>query len=130
MKKCSRCKKDKDLNLFNKNSSRKDGKQHMCKSCESEYGQENIKRIKNRRRERIYGISPEEYENILLKQNGKCAICKSDKSEFHNGLHIDHNHNTGKIRGLLCLKCNSAIGKFKDSIEILQEAIKYLETNK
>ena len=69
---------------------------------------------------------------MLADQDGTCAICnkknkmkKSKKDAYQ--LSVDHNHDTGEIRGLLCMNCNFGIGNFKDSIEILKEAIKYLE---
>lgn len=61
--------------------------------------------------------------NLLLKeQNGACGICKKEKKS----LHVDHNHTTGKVRGLLCYNCNNGLGRFKDSIEFLYNAVKYL----
>jgi hypothetical protein len=67
---------------------------------------------------------------MLLKQNDCCAICKRHKSEVtvkrKNHLCVDHNHSTGKIRGLLCDKCNRGIGLLCDDIDILKNAIEYL----
>jgi hypothetical protein len=71
-----------------------------------------------------YGTNIEHYEFLIKKQNGKCAICKETQTK---SLHLDHCHATGKIRGLLCFKCNSALGKFMDSKAILNNAINYLE---
>ena len=70
-----------------------------------------------------YGITPEQYDQMFLSQNGKCRICKrvSDKR-----LNVDHCHNTGKIRGLLCWNCNIGIGYMKHSVEILKTAVQYL----
>jgi hypothetical protein len=62
-------------------------------------------------------------------KGGCCKICKTHYSEFSKRLAVDHDHNTGKIRGLLCLYCNTGLGKFKDSTKLLNEAIKYLEEN-
>lgn len=79
-----------------------------------------------------YGITLEEYENILIDQNGLCAICNNPekfiapKTGQLQKLTVDHCHTTGKIRGLLCRTCNSALGKLKDNIEILNKAIDYL----
>jgi len=73
-----------------------------------------------------YGISKEQYLGILEKQNNKCAICKCSFID-KNDIHFDHNHNTGGNRGILCGSCNLAIGKFKDSQELLKNAIAYLE---
>jgi len=68
-----------------------------------------------------YGISVEQYEAMLKQQSGCCAICKKAPGENARGrLHVDHCHKTGKIRGLLCVKCNMALGwveTFKDAAE-------------
>lgn len=69
-----------------------------------------------------YGLSETDYYEILQRQGGLCAICRR-KTET---LHIDHDHRTGRIRGLLCFHCNSGIGKFGDSIDTLESAIRYL----
>lgn len=130
MKKCSKCKQEKELSMFNKNIARKDGKQHACKECEHEYGQKYSARVRDGQLKRRYGISSEEYEILLNKQKSKCAICKTESKKFKKGLFVDHDHKNGKIRGLLCVKCNSALGKFEDDIELLKEAIKYLDKNK
>lgn len=73
-----------------------------------------------------YGITIEDYEAILSGQDSRCAICRSDTSAGGDRLAVDHCHKTGKIRGLLCFDCNVAIGKFKDSPELLLRAIEYL----
>ena len=63
-------------------------------------------------------------------QNGCCAICKGEEpSDFKGRLSIDHDHSSGKIRGLLCMKCNSGLGMFNDDEDILLNAIKYLKGN-
>lgn len=74
-----------------------------------------------------YDLEIEEYQKLYEKQDNKCAICKgSFELGGMKGLYVDHDHVTNKVRGLLCPACNSALGKFKDSVEILQNAIKYL----
>ena len=74
---------------------------------------------------RLYatGCSPEEYATLFTKQSGQCVIC----GEGHPVLCADHDHNTGKIRGLLCKKCNWGLGQFRDSIGLLKNARRYLE---
>lgn len=69
-----------------------------------------------------YGITYEEEQNLLRKQGFKCAICGDTKK-----LSIDHDHKSGKIRMILCGKCNTGIGMFNDSIMLLRKAVKYLE---
>ena len=72
----------------------------------------------------LYNISEEEIISFKLKQDNKCAICKN---ELINEFLVDHCHNTLQVRGLLCRNCNLAIGMFKDDIDILNNAIKYLK---
>jgi hypothetical protein len=74
-----------------------------------------------------YGITPEKYEEILIRQDGKCAICL--KRPDYN-LHVDHDHQTNTIRGLLCNECNRAIGLLGDNTETLKRAIGYLMETK
>jgi hypothetical protein len=69
-----------------------------------------------------YGILENEYNELLIKQNNLCCICKQPNKK----LCVDHNHDNKKIRGLLCRDCNSGLGMFKDNREYLLEAIKYL----
>lgn len=84
-----------------------------------------------------YGITLEKYNDLFDKQKGLCAICnqkekcinKTSTGQRLSRLSIDHCHNTGKVRGLLCRKCNSAIGKMSDNIELLQKAINYLKSH-
>jgi hypothetical protein len=75
---------------------------------------------------RVHGIGPDEFEAMYLAQGGKCAICKKDIPYIGKETHIDHDHKTNKIRGLLCAKCNMGIGHFDDDTMILEAAIKYL----
>lgn len=74
-----------------------------------------------------YGITINDYNKMFDEQNGCCAICGKHQSEFSKALHVDHDHITGKIRGLLCQKCNHGIGLFNDSVELLRIAASYLE---
>ena len=74
-----------------------------------------------------YNISLEVYEGLLKKQKYKCAICKSHYTVYKYRLSVDHNHKTGKIRGLLCHHCNSALGNFMDNVCNLKSAIIYMK---
>lgn len=67
---------------------------------------------------------------MLMDQMERCKICLMHKSQFQKGLAVDHCHKTGKIRGLLCHKCNTGIGSFQENIARLKSAINYLEKNK
>lgn len=77
---------------------------------------------------RLYGISLDEYSAMLVKQDYSCAICSSKDSGRRDVLNfaVDHCHDTNKIRGLLCMKCNTAIGKMRHDVEYLRKAIEYL----
>ena len=72
-------------------------------------------------------LTHKDYYSILEKQNNKCAICGSSPEGFKKSLCLDHCHQTLKIRGFLCDNCNAGLGKFKDNIEFLENAIKYLK---
>jgi hypothetical protein len=76
-----------------------------------------------------YGITLEQWNEIFDRQNGCCAICGKHNSQLKKSLHVDHCHETNKVRGLLCSKCNRAIGNFNDDINLLQKAINYLHEN-
>lgn len=73
-----------------------------------------------------YGITIEQYEKMEKSQKGVCAICKKSEPNKYKKLAVDHCHKTGKVRGLLCSKCNNGLGKFDDNVALLTKAIKYL----
>ena len=84
--------------------------------------------IKNRQLKSHYGLSITEFDNLLLIQNNKCAICGQPLDlQIPRSVCIDHNHLTNKVRGILCSNCNKALGFFRDNPEYLRNAIKYLE---
>ena len=88
-----------------------------------------LQRISDLRRN--FGITQEEYDELLAKQNGVCAICEEKQSRKGRlNLAVDHSHETGEIRGLLCDPCNQGLGSFKDSPELLDKAKEYLRKNK
>ncbi|HUW09593.1 MAG TPA: endonuclease VII domain-containing protein [Anaerolineae bacterium] len=79
---------------------------------------------------RAYGLSLADYDAILADQGGGCAICGALPGDDAKGrLHVDHDHETGQVRGLLCGNCNHALGSFRDSIALMRSAIAYLESN-
>ena len=82
--------------------------------------------------QRKYGIDLEFYRYLLEKQNGVCALCGKPETTIRHGkiigLAVDHDHVTGKVRGLLCRKCNVSLGFFGDDIERLEKAIAYLKS--
>lgn len=119
---CSICNNIKPLKAFRKHKSNASGVTSSCKSC-----------LKIRDREKkmfyTYGITIEEYNILYDKQNGNCAICHNNLKEGTNDCSIDHNHDNGNIRGLLCNTCNRALGMFQDSPQLLYSAIRYLKAS-
>jgi len=98
------------------------------------WAEKNKAKVRNTRLKRIYGISQEDYSRMLFEQNFVCAICgcentSKDRNGLIRDLCVDHCHTTGRVRGLLCINCNVAIGKMKDNVAILQNAINYLSNN-
>ena len=76
-----------------------------------------------------YGITYSDFLYLKGQDHNKCAICGTPSCPSGRELSIDHNHITGQIRGILCMDCNTGLGKFKDSIDLLQQAKDYLQTN-
>jgi len=152
MKICSKCKVEKVEAFFYKSNTVKGGLQSYCKSCvdagysarkkenpekilryrisakaaEKKWRDANHERIRAGNLRRNFGISMEQYDEMTLNQGGVCAICEG-KCKTGKYLAVDHNHESGKVRGLLCYVCNTSIGKFKDSPELLRRAAGYLE---
>ena len=82
--------------------------------------------IKRRHLLKQYGLTIEAYETMLKGQDGGCAICGGPPGGKWNTFNVDHDHKTGKVRGLLCLNCNRAIGCIKDNPKIAQKIVDYL----
>ena len=130
LKRCTCCKQEKPLTAFAKSRQKKDGLQPFCKECSSAYvgeWQRTEKGKLSRQQAKLkldFGLSFEEYQHLLASQNGGCAIC----GEQLNGkaLDVDHDHVTGKVRGLLCNKHNQALGLFNDDPTLLEMARQYL----
>ena len=95
------------------------------KAYQKQRNLENPTRIKENNLKK-YGLTLPQFEELKLKQGGKCAICKTNL-EHDSKSHVDHCHRTNVVRGLLCHLCNPGLGMFKDSIEILKSAQEYLE---
>jgi hypothetical protein len=153
-KRCNKCGEWKDRSEFYKHKRHSDGLASDCKVCQrktkkqdpvkararvnkwrvknadkkKEYNQkwfaENREKSRSSHLKRAYGLSVSEYEEMLRKQNGVCAICGGSNGE--KPLHVDHDHKTGKVRKLLCGACNKALGMVRDNESILLKMVKYL----
>jgi hypothetical protein len=112
---CYGCRRMQPLENWHKNRTQRDGLVSRCKDCRKPEGRADHLR-------RTYGISVEDREVLLERQRGKCAVCGDD-----NPTHTDHDHVSGKVRGLLCGRCNLGIGLFLDDPVRMQAAMAYLE---
>ena len=132
---CGKCKKNKNASSFHRDSKRPDGLQSYCIKCRKNkriythgYSEKNKPSIIRNK----YNLTMEEVNLIFINQDQKCKIC-GDRYETvsrRGGLYIDHCHNLGHVRGLLCSKCNTMLGNAKDNIDILRKAIDYLKGDK
>jgi len=127
-KRCTKCGEEKPLDSFPRERRSSDGVTARCKECTSNYQREWREQRGGNLYDRTirYGISPEEYEELLDEQLNCCACCGSSNPRRKAGFVIDHDHETGSIRGLLCHNCNIGIGLLGDSLGGLEMAINYL----
>ena len=131
---CPCCQKEKPAVEYHKRHKNKPGLSHFCKSCQYEKYRAGYKKYSRKHGlKKRYNMTVEKYDELFAKQHGVCAICsKPEKVKNNCGvkrLSVDHNHLTGKVRGLLCSKCNHGLGMFDadtDGINILKSAIVYL----
>lgn len=125
---CKECREIKNAKDFYGCKPRPDGLMSYCKKCWNASTS-----VKRSYLKQMYGLNLEEYNQIYELQGGVCAICRQPETRKLRGtdniysLSVDHNHETGEIRGLLCRGCNSGLGHFQDNIERLQKAVSYLE---
>jgi hypothetical protein len=140
MKTCCKCKVSQPLENFHNMKKSPDGKQKTCKSCQKAYSQsetcianrrEYYQRTKrahiNRNLKKQYGIDHDQYDQMLLDQGGKCAICPATEPGGKGRFHVDHCHTTGRVRKLLCHNCNTMLGLAKEQISTFEQAILYLK---
>lgn len=139
MKQCNNCKQELEENLFYKVKKGDIKTRPTCKTCDSNLNREyrstqdyiGVQRASELRKR--YGISLEYYDYLWVQQGGVCAIClkKETKTKTRgNGIRdlcVDHDHVTGRVRGLLCDACNVGIGKLKDDHVVLERASRYLQ---
>ena len=157
MRTCTECRTPKPLEDFKRHAASPGGRTYVCKDClrarreavshltpderrlrqldmlRERYASnpEYRERQKNNRRKSVYGISPEVYNALLERQGGVCAICfQPPEGEGQRGFHLDHDHGSSQIRGLLCFMCNRGLGDFADNVERLRAAIRYLTASR
>lgn len=134
MLECSACGEEKELSLFPHRNGRRYGLR--CKAClaaqerrrrseNPDYRERQILSCRRYMLKRNYGLTLEEYECIVAEQDGGCAVC-GRKNFAGRYLAVDHDHETGLVRGALCDNCNRAIGLFEDRAELLDRAATYL----
>ena len=125
---CRRCKKEKGDRFYKGQKDCKDCCNEMVKAAKAKKPNLYSKIDKASKLRRLYSISIEQYNDMLIKQNYSCAICGAKNSGRKDVLSfaVDHCHTTNKVRGLLCMKCNTAIGKLQHDVEYLKKAIEYL----
>ncbi len=127
LKKCNICKQELPLEKFSKDKLKKDGLSSHCQlcnkiRCKKWYEIHKNGKWKNSVIFKLYGITLDQYNDKCVEQDHRCLICgKSAK------LHIDHSHETGKVRGLLCQQYNQGLGNFRENIVAMKNAIDYLE---
>jgi hypothetical protein len=130
-KTCTGCKETQPIDNFYKDKNRKDGHYVRCRKCQAEYSRVYRKRFPDKSTHATikykYGITLDEYKQKLIDQGNACAICQTktpggNKESFF----IDHDHETSKVRGLLCRSCNLMIGHAKDDTQLLATAVGYL----
>lgn len=134
LKKCNACADIKPRTDFHRHTGRQEDRESTCKACKSARSQlrnatsearEANREIKYRAR---YGIGAADVMAMYEHQGGKCAICRKESTS--SMLHVDHDHETGVIRGLLCRGCNVLLGHCSESIETLTSAIAYIERHR
>jgi hypothetical protein len=133
---CTKCGVEKPLSEFARRKNSEPSLKSACKECHRERARgywkikplpKEVQRERNLRKS--FGIGVEEYNKLLKAQGGSCAICGTYACASGRNFAVDHDHKTGKVRGLLCKFCNTALGQFQDSRDYLLNAIEYLERN-
>ena len=131
---CKKCGCTKPLTDFYKTgrkNDKPDARHYVCKECTKERVKQNHcpETYRKQHLQRTYGITPEEYDAMLVEQNNECACCGTNKpgnTRRNKYFVVDHDHTTGKVRGLLCHQCNTALGLVRDNPNTLSEMLSYL----
>jgi len=134
-KRCPKCGETKVVSKFSKDKARKGGYCCYCKACEKAYksSPKGMQVRRNALRKYYFGITAEEFVEMLVRQKGVCAICGEPETniDYRSGevraLCVDHDHQTGKIRELLCYRCNLVVGHSREDAKILKDTINYLK---
>ena len=145
-KACTKCGEVKDLSHFHNDRRKPDGKVSTCKPCKAardkiHFSKEEVKARRNTKEARLkqrnwhllkqYGITHSEYERMLAEQGGTCSCCPATPDQETNGVFkVDHCHTTGKVRGLLCNKCNVTLGNVNDDPLLLERLASYVRIHK
>ena len=122
---CATCGLDKPPEEFPRHKGRPSGRHCNCKVCHNAQVRESRARQGGSRKyhlKRRYGLSPEQFDALLAQQGFLCPICLKRAA-----VHVDHDHSTGRVRGILCEMCNGGLGQFRDNPETIESAIAYLE---
>lgn len=140
-KQCRKCGQDRTINYYYPCERGLFGVTGTCRLCKSDYNQDRAAKRADQRKEwlttksryefyrklqRDYGLTQQDYVNMLTACASGCMICGTHMADAR--ICVDHDHNTGQVRGLLCYKCNAAIGMLRDSPTIIRQALTYLET--
>jgi Recombination endonuclease VII len=125
---CPDCGSVKSLELFPRTTASRSGRATYCLPCHNLRGRASREKVGGSRTyhlTRRYGITAEEADEMLAEQGGLCAICQTEPAA-----HVDHDHDTGRVRELLCFNCNGGLGQFKDEPELLRAAADYVELHR
>lgn len=129
MKFCPRCEVVLPIDAFVRNRSTRTGVGTYCRPCQNAQSAQSVKKLYGNTRhyhlKRRYGIGADEAQEMLEEQAARCAICFTDLTVAT--MHIDHDHATGAVRGVVCFNCNGGLGQFRDDAAVLRRAADYLE---
>jgi hypothetical protein len=126
-KRCAKCGQTWPVDDFHRSRDRSDGRAGWCKSCVKVYMASGVKR--KSRLKTTYGLTAGAYDAMVDAQGGKCASCGRPPSDEDRGgrLAVDHDHRTGRVRGLLCVRCNTALGLLREDRDVITMLWKYLD---
>ena len=148
IKRCPKCEQKKSFASFYRDKTTEDGYRTWCKTCHrkwqkvyylknkdkhavrnKQWKQKNKERVRFLSRRQVlkgYGLTSDQYDILLESQNGVCAVCKKEEIRIINGkvtrLAVHHDHETGRVQGLLCAKCNTGLGFFNDNPQLVNDA--------